>query len=129
MKRRDFERHLERTIAAIPPEFLAQIENLSFQVEDWAEPATLEEVGLEDPRDLLGYYSGWPLSERTHDYGSCLPDVIIIFQLAVENHMEETGEPLARVLRETVVHELAHYFGFSEEEMDEVERHWAEQGK
>jgi predicted Zn-dependent protease with MMP-like domain len=103
----------------------AQVENLSFQVEDWADDDTLDEVGFDDPRDLLGFYRGWPLSERTHEYGSCLPDVITIYQAAVEEYAAETGEPLLKVIRETIIHELAHYFGFSEEQMDQIEDLWA----
>ncbi|HEY7746399.1 MAG TPA: metallopeptidase family protein [Desulfuromonadales bacterium] len=125
MRRKDFERLVERAIARIPKEFLAQIENLSFQVEDWADDDTLDEVGFDDPRDLLGFYRGWPLSERTHEYGSCLPDVITIYQAAVEEYAAETGEPLLKVIRETIIHELAHYFGFSEEQMDRIEDLWA----
>lgn len=125
MKRKDFTRLVDRAIARIPREFLAQVENLSFQIETWADDETLEEVGFDDPRELLGYYRGWPLSERTHDYGSCLPDVITIYQAAVETYADETGEPLLKVVRETIIHELAHYFGFSEEEMDRIEALWA----
>jgi len=125
MRRKDFERLVERAIARIPREFMAQVENLSFQVEDWADDETLAEVGFDDPSDLLGFYHGWPLSERTHEYGSCLPDVITLYQGAVETHAAETGEPLTRVIRETIVHELAHYFGFSEEEMEAIESLWA----
>lgn len=125
MRRRDFERAVERAIARIPRQFLDRVENLAFLVEDWADEETLEEVGFDDPRDLLGYYRGWPLSERTHEYGSCPPDVIIVYQGAVEDYVRETGEPLAKVLRETIMHELAHYFGFSEEEMERIEALWA----
>jgi len=125
MMRRDFERLVDRAIARIPAEFRARIDNLSFQVEDWADAETLDEVGFDDPRDLLGFYRGWPLSERTHEYGSCLPDVITVYQGAVEDYVAETGEPLLKVIRETIMHELAHYFGFSEEEMDEIEELWA----
>lgn len=125
MNRGDFERHVERAIAAIPRQFLERVENLSFQVEEWADPEILEEVGFDDPRDLLGFYRGWPLDQRTHEYGQCLPDVILIYQGAVENHHRETGEPLVKIISETIMHELAHYFGFSEEEMDEIEALWA----
>jgi len=125
MRRKDFERMVERAIARIPGEFLSQIENLSFQVEDWADAETLDEVGFDDPRDLLGYYRGWPLTERSHDFVSSLPDVIILYQGAIEGYAGETGEPLTRVIRETIIHELAHYFGFSEEEMDRIEDLWA----
>ncbi|SDM65132.1 Predicted Zn-dependent protease, minimal metalloprotease (MMP)-like domain [Geoalkalibacter ferrihydriticus] len=127
MTRTEFEEQVERAIASIPAEFLARAENLSFQVHDWADDEILSGVGLEDPRDLLGYYMGWPLTERSIDFVSTPPDLIIIFQKAVENFTEETGQPLARVLRETVMHELAHYFGFSEDEMDLIEQLWEEE--
>lgn len=126
MNRRQFERQVERAIASIPDEFLRRVDNLTFRVEDWPDRAILDEVGFDDPRELLGYYSGWPLADRTHDYAGCLPDVIILYQGAIENHVRETGQPLLRVIAETLIHELAHYFGFSEEEMDAVERHWSE---
>lgn len=125
MNRRTFERLVARVVDGIPREFLGRVVNLSFQVESWADAETLAEVELDDPRDLLGFYRGWALPERTHDYGNCLPDVIVIYQRAVENHVAESGEPLLRVIRETVIHELAHYFGFSEEEMAAIEDLWA----
>jgi len=126
LNRRDFERLVSRAIASVPDEFLGRIENLTFRVEEWADDTTLGEVGFDDPRDLLGYYSGWPLSERGHDYGACLPDVITVYRGAIEDYVRETGEPPFRVIRETIIHELAHYFGFSEEEMDAIEERWAE---
>ncbi|ALC16045.1 putative Zn-dependent protease [Desulfuromonas soudanensis] len=125
MNRRTFEGLVRKAVAGIPDEFLGKVKNLSIQVEDWADPETLAEVGFDDPRDLLGYYRGWPLAERGHEYGNCLPDLIIIYQGAVEDYRLETGEPLLRIIRQTVVHELAHYFGFSEEEMDRIEDLWA----
>ncbi len=124
MNRLDFERLVDQAICSIPGGFLARIDNLTFQVVDWADAETLTEVGFDDPRDLLGFYQGWPLSERTHEYTG-LPDVITIYQQAVENYQDESGDPLVKIIRETIIHELAHYFGFSEEEMDEIERLWA----
>lgn len=129
MTREAFVRLVEKQLAGIPGEFASRLENLSFQVEDWAEAELLDEVGLEDPRDLLGYYQGWPLPERGHDYGNCLPDVISLFRLAIENHARETGLPIVRVIRETILHELGHYFGFDEEQMDRIEELWADRGE
>jgi predicted Zn-dependent protease with MMP-like domain len=123
LNRPDFERLVEQAIRSIPREFLDRVDNLTFQVEDWADADTLADVGFDDPRDLLGYYRGWPLSERTHEYRG-LPDVITIYQKAVGNYREETGGSLTKIIRDTVIHELAHYFGFSEDEMDEIERLW-----
>ncbi len=125
MNREAFEMLVERAIASIPADFLDQVSNLSFHVEDWADAETLAEVGFDDPRDLLGLYRGCPLDERTVAYAE-IPDVIVIYQEAVENFVRETGEPLFHIIQETIIHELAHYFGFSEEEMDEIEALWAQ---
>ena len=126
MKRRDFESLVDRAIASIPGEFLARVENLSFQVEQWADLETLEDVGFDDPRELLGFYRGLPLDERSHDLLPDLPDVIILYQGAIEDYVRESGESVRQVIRQTVIHELAHYFGFSEEQMDAIEELWAE---
>lgn len=129
MNRRTFEKLVERAIARIPAEFLAKVENLTFQVEGWAPPEVLAEVGFDDERDLLGYYRGWALPERGISYGGVPPDAIILYQYAIEDYVAETGEPMLKVIRETVVHELAHYFGFSEEEMERIEALWAGEGE
>ena len=128
MNRHDFNALVERSWAAIPRQFLERVDNLSLQVEDWADPETLAEVGFDDPRDLLGFFRGLALDERGFDQLPGLPDVIVLYQRAIEAYAGESGEGLLRVIRETLWHELAHYFGFSEEEMDRIEAHWAESG-
>lgn len=129
MTSESFELEVQRAVEAIPEELRSRIENLVFQVEDWASPEVLADMGFDSPLDLLGDYHGWPLSERDTSYGQCAPDVITIYQKAVEAYADDTGEPLGKVIFETLVHELAHYFGFSEEEMDEIETLWADSEK
>lgn len=124
MNRKSFERLVARGIDRIPIEFRAKFHNLVFQVEGWADEETLDSVGFDDERDLLGYYLGTPLPERGLDFGGALPDVIFLYQGAIELYAEESGTPLMRVIRETLLHEVAHYFGFSEEEMDVIEDIW-----
>ena len=124
MNRRHFLLLVERALAQIPAPFRERVGNLSVQVEEWADARTLAELGYRSPRGLLGFYRGQPLTERNHEYDG-LPDVIVIFQGAVERHAALTRQGVPRVIRETLVHELAHHFGFSEEQMDEIERLWA----
>lgn len=126
MERSDFVAMTEQVIAAIPAEYLEQIQNLTFIVEEWAPPELLEEYDDADPLDFLGDYRGCPLPERSQGDAGGLPDLIVLYQGAIEAYAEETGEPLAVVIRETVVHEIAHYFGFTEEQMDEIESLWQE---
>jgi len=124
VNRAAFQRLVAAVLRQIPRAFRERIDNLSVQVEDWADAETLAEAGLGDPAELLGYYRGWPLTERGHDYGSCLPDVITLYQRAIEDEARLSGLSLEQVTRETLIHELGHYFGFDEAQMDEIERLW-----
>jgi len=126
LRRRQFQEMVERAIRSIPGEFLSRVENLTFLVEDWPDEETLAEVGFDDPLDLLGFYRGCPLPERSLEFPAGLPDQIVIYQRPVENYVLETGDPVQRVIRETIMHELAHYFGFSEDQMDVIERGWVD---
>ena len=125
MRRAVFERLVEKTLATLPEPYAGQLHNLVFMVEDWADAETLAEVGFEDPEELLGFFRGTPLTERTHDQLDMGPDVILLFQGAIVNEAQLTGLSVRQVVRETLWHEIAHYFGFSEAEMDRIEALWA----
>lgn len=119
---------VERELSRIPEQFVREVSNLVFRVEDWADEEVLEDLGMDDPRDVLGLYLGIPLGERNAE-PFMLPDSILIYRKAIENHCDETGEDMGRVIRETLVHELAHYFGFTEGQMDEFELLWEQSEK
>jgi predicted Zn-dependent protease with MMP-like domain len=76
-------------------------------------------VQLEDDEVLLGLYEGIPLTERTSGYGAVLPDKVTIFQRAIEAQCDSEAELVAEV-RHTVVHELAHHLGISDERLIEI---------
>lgn len=126
LKRDAFEKLVAQILATLPAEYAERLHNLVVLVEDWADAATLTEVGLDDPAELLGFYSGTPLTERVHDLTEPGPDRIILYREAIERESRLSGLPLRRVVRETLWHEIAHYFGFSEEDMARVEAFWAE---
>lgn len=128
MKRSDFEQLVEKILAALPAEYAERLHNLVFIVEDWADAETLNEVGFDDPAELLGFFSGTPLTERTFDQIDHGPEMIILYQGAIEQETRISGLPLRKVIRETLWHEIAHYFGFSEAEMDRIEDFWAGEG-
>lgn len=128
MERSAFVALTEQIIATIPSEFLSRIDNLTFIVEEWAPADLLAEYDDADPLDFLGEYLGCPLPERSQGDAGALPDLIALYQGAIEAYAEEFDEPLEKVIRETVIHEIAHYFGFSEEQMDKIEALWQEGG-
>lgn len=124
-RRRRFERLVSRALDDLPPEVAAMLDNVEVVVED--EP-TLEQIGRRgappvgtDPADdtLFGLYEGVPLTERGSAYSLVLPDKITIFRGPLEREFASPGA-IAREVRVTVAHELAHHLGFDEERLDEL---------
>lgn len=124
MTRARFERLLAEAITLIPGRFRREMKNLALVVEDEPTPDLLEEMEIEPPDSLYGLYQGTPLPERTWGYGNQLPDRIILFQRPIEEDCEDEDEVRA-VIGETLIHEVGHYFGLSEEEIEEIEeKYW-----
>ena len=124
MKRQSFERLVQEALGTIPQRFRRAMKNVAIVVED--EPALdlLEEMEIEPPDTLLGLYQGIPLTERRWDYGNALPDRILLFQGPLERASDD-DEDLVVAIGETLIHEVGHYFGLSEEEIEEIEeRYW-----
>jgi len=122
--RAEFERLVREAVTLIPPRFRREMKNLALVVE--AEPSAelLEEMGVEPPDSLYGLYQGTPLPERTWAFGNTLPDRITLYQRPIEEDCEDEDE-IRAMIGETLIHEVGHYFGMSEEEIEEIEeRYW-----
>jgi len=120
MTRREFERVVEKAMRGLPKGFRERIKNIAVVVEDWADAGTLEEMGIEPPDTLYGLYRGVDLTQRDSSYGNVLPDVITIYQGPIEEDAEDE-EDMGEIVRETVVHELGHYFGLDDDTMHRIE--------
>ena len=124
MQRTKFERLVADALASIPRRFRAAMSNLAIVVEDEPSGDLLEEMEIEPPDTLLGLYQGTPLTERRWDYGNALPDRILIFQGPHEREAEDEDD-LVVAIGETLIHEIGHYFGLSEEEIEDIEeKYW-----
>ncbi len=97
--------------------------NLAIVVQDEPSADLLEEMELEPPDTLFGLYHGTPLTERSWGYGNAMPDQILIFQGPHEREAESEDE-LVVSIGETLIHEIGHYFGLSEEEIEEIEENY-----
>lgn len=118
MSREDFERAVEEGLDMIPEELGELIENVVVVVEDEPSEEDLREAGL-DPEEetLFGIYQGVSLPERgPGSFGGALPDRIVIYRLPLLEYCESRRE-LLREIRDTVVHEVGHYFGLDEEDL------------
>lgn len=124
MTRARFERLVAEAITLIPRRFRDHMQNLALVVEDEPDAELLEEMEIEPPDTLYGLYRGTPLPERGAAFGNALPDMITLYQRPIEEDCEDEDE-IRLVIGETLIHEVGHYFGLSEEEIEEIEeRYW-----
>ena len=120
MTRAQFERVVERALRGLPRAFKNKLANIAVVVEDWADDETLDEMGIEPPDTLYGLYRGIDLTQRDSNYGNVLPDTVTIYQGPIEEDCEDEAE-MQDVIRDTVVHEIGHYFGLDDETMHRIE--------
>ena len=120
MTRRQFEGLVEKALRRLPKTFKAKIANIAVVVEDWADDETLTDLGIEPPDTLYGLYRGVDLTRRDSSYGNVLPDTIRIYQGPIEEDCVDEAE-MAELVRDTVVHELGHYFGLDDDTMERIE--------
>lgn len=124
MTRAEFEQCVKDAVATIPPKFRRAVSNLAIVVEDEPSDTLLAEMEIDPPDTLFGLYQGTPLTERTWGYGNTLPDRITLYQGPIED-ASENDDDVVVCIGETLIHELGHYFGLSEEEIEEIEeRYW-----
>jgi predicted Zn-dependent protease with MMP-like domain len=115
-----FEEIVGEALDSIPDPLWQMIDNVAVVVEDWAAPHQLQSVGLRDPRQLLGLYEGVPLTQRTNNYGLVAPDRITIFRRPIYGVCGPDETRIREQIRRTVLHEVAHHFGISDERLHEL---------
>jgi predicted Zn-dependent protease with MMP-like domain len=124
MNRSIFEKLVARSLQRLPRKFLDALQNITIEVEDEPEEEILTDMGIEDGA-LYGLYQGVPITEREWNYGNVLPDRIVIYQGPIERDARSDNE-IEEIVLDTVVHEIGHYFGFSDETLYAVEDEKAE---
>lgn len=124
MKRERFRKLVAEAVDTIPARFRQHLQNIAIVVEDEPPPEILAEMEIEPPDTLFGLYQGIPLPERRWDHGNTLPDKISLYQFPIED-VCETEEDIVTEIGETLIHEVGHFFGLTEDELQEIEdRYW-----
>lgn len=126
-----FEDLVEEALDDLPPEFAERLDNIDVVVRARPSRRTLREMGVEEGGTLLGLYQGIPHTERSSEYGNCLPDQIVIYRepvldeadaLVGEDATQEEFEQAVRdVVRKTVLHEIGHHFGLTDADLDRLD--------
>src|SRR5689334_5538877 len=118
---REIEQMAEEALAAIPPQLAKHISGTSIAVEEMPDDETLNETGIENAWELTGLYHGTPLILRSVADVARQPDMIFLYRQPILLEWIETGADLFRLVRNVLVHEIAHHFGFSDADIAAIE--------
>ncbi len=123
MKAEVYELLVQETLNSLPDDLRGQLRNVAIVVEDRPSRRQLAEAGMRPPQTLFGLYQGIPQTGRGAWYGNVLPDKITIFRKPIEAY-SRSWDDVVRLVRETVLHEIGHHFGLSENRLREIEQGW-----
>lgn len=118
MTRREFEKIVKEAVEALPETLRSKLENITFRVAESPNKRQSGGGGGRTPQ-LYGLYEGVPYGQRGPDYQMVGPDRITIFKRAIERDCG-TREEMIRCIQETVFHEIGHFFGFDDRQLDEL---------
>ena len=111
---------MRQALDELPAEIAERMSNVDVEVQEWPSASQLHSVGVSSGQTLLGLYQGIPLTRRTSGYQMVAPDRIIIFQRPLEQ-ISGSDRQLVQQVQGTVIHEMAHHFGISDERLREIE--------
>jgi predicted Zn-dependent protease with MMP-like domain len=112
-------------VAALPEAYARAAAAIALRVEDWPTDDMLDELGIEDPYDLSGLYDGVPLTEKSVMHQPHRPDAIWLFRRPILDEWAGRGDvSLADLVAHVVVHELAHHFGWTDEDIATIDHWW-----
>lgn len=115
---REFEDVVREALETLPEMFRERLQNIAVIVQEVPTPSQAGRVGATDDT-LFGLYEGIPFGERGSHYSGALPDKITIFKRPIERACRNRAD-MIRCIQETVLHEVGHFFGFSDEQLEEM---------
>jgi predicted Zn-dependent protease with MMP-like domain len=112
-------------ISILPQIFREPATHVRLRVEDFADDDMLEALGVDDGFDLTGLYDGIPLTEKSTADQVTRPDVIWLFRRPILDEWAERGDvSIGELVSHVVIHELAHHFGWTDEEIAVIDPWW-----
>jgi predicted Zn-dependent protease with MMP-like domain len=112
-------------VIALPEPFRAAATQIVLRVEDFASEEVIEALGCDGPYDLTGLYEGIPLTEKSVSHQPLHPDIIWLFRKPILDEWIERGDvSLAEMVTHVMIHELAHHFGWSDEDIAAIDPWW-----
>ena len=120
-----FEKMAEQALLSLPEPYRRAAMQVALRIEDFASDEMLDEIEIENPFELTGLYEGIPLTEKSVMDQPMGPDVIWLFRRAILEEWADRGDiPLGHLIGHVLVHELAHHFGWSDDDIAEIDPWW-----
>ncbi len=117
----EIERLADRAMRRLPEAFRQHVGGVVLRVEEFAEDEVLDQLGIEDPFELTGLYSGRPMGEQSSMLSGELPPMIHLYRRPLLDEWVETGVSLEALITHVIVHEVGHHFGLSDADMHAIE--------
>jgi predicted Zn-dependent protease with MMP-like domain len=117
----DFERLAAEAWDRMPAQFRQMCGDLVIRVEDFATDEVLDDLGIDSPFELMGLYQGVSLDKKSVSDTPREPDFVLLYRRAILDYWAEEEDTLGDVIAHVLVHEIGHHFGFSDEDMEEIE--------
>ena len=108
-------------LKALPAPFSNSLDDVVLLVEEFADDATLDSFGIEDPFELSGIYDGVPLTQRSVEQSGTLPERIRLFRRSILDEWAGSDVTLEHLIAHVLVHEVGHHFGLSDDDMHALE--------
>lgn len=105
----------------LPAAFRERCDDVVIRVQDFAEDDVIDELGLETPFDLMGLYQGVALTQKSVSDTPQGPDVVVLYRRAILDEWANGDDSLGEIISHVLIHEVGHHFGFSDEDMEEIE--------
>ena len=121
----DIETLARAALEALPEEFRSPARLVAIRVEDFPDDDTLDEMRIESPFELTGLYDGVPLTERSVMDQPDRPDAVWLYRRPILDEWADRGnETLGHLVAHVLVHELAHHFGWSDQDIAAIDAWW-----
>jgi len=109
-------------LQGIPDELRRHVGDIVIQIDEFPDDLVMSEMKIESPYDLLGLYQGISLDQKSVSDPALDMDMIFLYRQPILNYTKQTGEAMARVVRHVLIHEIGHHFGFSDDDMKQIEK-------
>ena len=109
-------------LKTLPDALSRHVTDVVIRVADFPDPETERDMGLRSPFDLLGLYVGVPVGEKSVTHAPQDVDMIFLYRRPILDYWSESGDALDHIVRHVLIHEIGHHFGFSDADMERIER-------